>query len=354
MWRYIVRRLLILPILLFGVSILIFSMLQLLSPYERASLYVSDISKNPGAIDAIVRKYGLDDPVWLQYWHWLVGQRDPVTGQVAGGVLRGDLGFSKTGKQAVVKVIAQHFPATVELVLWSSVPMIFVGIQLGVLAALHQNKWIDQLVRLVAIIGYSIPIFVFGLLVLMVFYAQLDWFPAGRLSDWASRVVLSPEFHPYTGLNTLDGLLNLRFDVFVDALRHIVLPAVTLAYLNGALILRVTRTSMLEVLRQDYVTTARSKGLSEGAVISRHAQPNAMIPVATIGGLLLIGFLNGAVITETVFNYRGMGWFFADAALHLDVVAVLGFALFNATLLVLGNLVVDVMYAWFDPRVRLA
>jgi peptide/nickel transport system permease protein len=231
--------------------------------------------------------------------------------------------------------------------------MIWIGIQLGVLAAVNQNKWIDQAVRVLAIVGYSIPIFVFGLLVLMIFYAQLDWFPAGRLSDWASKVVMSGGFRQYTGLNTLDGLLNLRFDIFLDALRHLVLPAISLAYLNAALILRVTRTSMLEVLRQDYVNTARAKGLAEGVVINKHAKPNAMIPVATLGGLLLIGFLNGAVITETVFNYRGMGWFFADAALHLDVVAVLGFVLFNAIILVLGNLVVDVMYAWLDPRVRL-
>jgi peptide/nickel transport system permease protein len=345
--------LLVLPILLFGVSILIFSMLQLLSPYERAALYVSDIPKQAGGMDALIKKYGLDDPIPVQYWRWLVGQKDPGTGEMAGGLLRGDLGFSKTGKQPVTQMIAQHFPATAELALWSVLPMIWIGIQLGVLAAVNQNKWIDQAVRVLAIVGYSIPIFVFGLLVLMIFYAQLDWFPAGRLSDWASKVVMSGGFRQYTGLNTLDGLLNLRFDIFLDALRHLVLPAISLAYLNAALILRVTRTSMLEVLRQDYVNTARAKGLAEGVVINKHAKPNAMIPVATLGGLLLIGFLNGAVITETVFNYRGMGWFFADAALHLDVVAVLGFVLFNAIILVLGNLVVDVMYAWLDPRVRL-
>jgi peptide/nickel transport system permease protein len=353
MWRYIVRRLLVMPVLLLGVSILVFGMLQLLSPYERAALYVSDIPKQAGSMDALVKKYGLDDPLPLQYWRWLVGQKDPDTGQITGGLLRGDLGFSKTGKQPVTQMIAQHFPATAELALWSVIPMIWIGIQMGVLAAVNQNKWVDQVVRVVSIVGYSIPVFVFGLLVLMIFYAQLDWFPAGRLSDWASQVVMSPAFHQYTGLNTLDGLLNLRFDIFLDALRHIILPAITLAYLNAALILRVARTSMLEVLRQDYVNTARAKGLAERVVINKHAKPNAMIPVATLGGLLLIGFLNGAVITETVFNYRGMGWFFADAALHLDVVAVLGFVLFNAIILVLGNLVVDVMYAWLDPRVRL-
>lgn len=353
MWRFIVRRLLVLPILLVGVSLLIFSMLQLLSPYQRASLYVSDIPKQEGSLDALVEKYGLNDPLPVQYWRWLVGQEDPETGRMVGGVLRGDLGYAKTGKQPVTTLIAQHFPATVELALWSGVPMIWAGIYLGIIAAINQNKWIDIVVRVLSIIGYSIPIFVFGLLVLMIFYAQLDWFPAGRLSDWATRAVQSPGFRQYTGLNTIDGLLNFRFDVFVDALRHLILPAITLAYLNAALILRVARTSMLEVLRQDYVGTARAKGLAERVVIDKHARPNAMIPVATIGGLLLIGFLNGAVITETVFNYRGIGWYFAEAALALDVVAVLGLVLFNAIVLVLGNLVVDVMYAWLDPRVRL-
>ena len=353
MWRFIVRRLLFLPVLLLGVSILIFAMLQLLSPYERAALYVSDTPKKAGALDALIAKYGLNDPVPVQYWRWLVGQADPETGQIVGGVLRGDLGFAKTGKQPVTSLIAQHFPATVELALWSAVPMIWAGIYLGVLAAINQNKWLDQVIRVISIIGYSIPVFVFGLMALLFFYAQLDWFPAGRLSDWAAAATNAPGFQSYTGLNTIDSLLNFRFDIFVDALRHLILPCVSLAYLNSALILRVTRTSMLEVLRQDYVNTARAKGLSEREVIDQHARPNAMIPVATIGGLLLLSFLNGAVITETVFNYRGIGWYFADAALALDVVAVLGLVLFYAVILVLGNLVVDIMYAWLDPRVRL-
>ena len=232
-------------------------------------------------------------------------------------------------------------------------PIILVGVQLGVISAVHQNKAIDQTTRVVSIVGWSFPTFVFGLLMLMIFYAKLDWFPAGRLSEWASRVVESGSFNSYTGMNTIDGLLNARPDITVDAARHLVLPAITLAYLGWALILRVTRSSMLETLRQDYVTTARAKGLPESAVINRHARPNAMIPVITIGGLTLITLLNGVVITETIFNYRGMGWFFADAALHLDVVAVLGFTMFNAVILVIGNLVVDILYGVVDPRVRL-
>lgn len=340
MWRYIVRRLLALPVLLFGISVLIFAMMQFLSPYERASLYVSDIPKRQGDMDALIRKYGLDRPFYEQYARWI------------SNVAKGDLGFSKRGKRPVADAIAHLFPATLELALWAGVPIIWVGISLGVLAAVHQNTLIDQATRVFAIVGWSFPTFVFGLLLLMIFYAKLGWFPAGRLSEWASQVVSSPEFNSYTGMNTVDALLNARLDIFVDAFRHIILPVITLSYLDWALILRVTRSSMLETLRQDYVTTARAKGLTEKAVVNRHAKPNAMLPVVTIGGLNLIMLLNGVVITETIFNYRGMGWFFADAALHLDVITILGFTMFNAVILVLGNLAVDVLYAIIDPRVR--
>jgi peptide/nickel transport system permease protein len=166
-------------------------------------------------------------------------------------------------------------------------------------------------------------------------------------------VVLSPAFTQYTHMNTIDSLLNLRLDIFWDALRHLLLPVITLSYVQWALILRVTRSSMLEVLRADYVTTARAKGLSEGAVIDKHAKPNALIPVATISGLVMIWMMSGVVITETVFNIHGLGWWVASSASQLDVISVLGFSLFYAVLVVCGNLVVDVLYAYLDPRVRL-
>lgn len=341
MRRYIIRRLMILPVLLIGVSILIFALISLLTPYERAALYVTDIPKRQGAMDAIIKKYGLDDPVPEQYFRWM------------SKVLKGDLGWSKTGKSSVIDVIKRRLPATLELALAASIPMIGLGILLGVIAAIKHNKLADQGLRVISIIGWSIPIFVFALLLLMIFYAELDWFPPGRLSDQSYRVVLSDEFTRYTQLNTLDGILNFRWDITVDALRHLVLPAVALAFLNMAIILRVTRSSMLEVLRQDYLTTARAKGLQERRVIYRHALPNALIPVVTIAGLLLIGLLNGVVITETVFNYPGLGSFLAESAISLDVVSVLGIALYIGVILVLGNLIVDVLYAFLDPRIRL-
>jgi peptide/nickel transport system permease protein len=342
MSRYIIRRLLILPIVLIGLSVLIFAMLQMLDPIERAALYVSSPPKNPSALADIIKKYGLDEPIYIQYVHWL------------NRVVHGNLGWSKTAEMPVSTALATYFPATLELALWSFIPIIIIGVWLGIQAAIHHDGLIDQAARVFSIIGYSFPTFVFGLLTLMVFYAGLHWLEPGRLSDWATAIVYSPTFHRYTGMNTVDALLNNRPDIFVNALRHLVLPAITLAYVNWALILRVTRSSMLDVIRQEYVTVARSKGLAERTVINRHARPNAMIPVATIGGLLLVGLLNGVVITETVFNYHGMGWWAANAALNFDAVSVLGITLFDGALLVLANLVVDVMYAYLDPRIRLA
>jgi peptide/nickel transport system permease protein len=353
MLAYIIRRMLILPVLITGVTMIIFAMLSLLTPYERASLYIQDIPKRQGAIDDVIEKYGLNDPIPVQYWHWMVGRKDETTGEIKGGVLRGDLGFSKVGKSSVMEVIGRRLPATAELALWAAVPMIGIGIWLGVLSALHHNKLADQILRVFSIVGWSIPTFVFGLIVLMIFYAQLGWFPPARLSDWASQIVQSDAFTRYTQMNTMDALLNLRFDIFLDALKHLILPVTTLAYLNWAYMLRVTRSSMLDTLRQDYMTTARAKGLIERKVIWRHAVPNGLIPVITVGGLILIGLLNGVVITETVFNYPGMGSFLAEAALSLDVVSVLGVTLVSSVILVGGNLIVDVLYGFVDPRIRL-
>jgi peptide/nickel transport system permease protein len=189
---------------------------------------------------------------------------------------------------------------------------------------------------------------------LMFFYANLGWFPPGRLTDEFNRVVASDEFVRYTTLLTIDSLLNGRFDIFLDALRHMFLPILTLSYISWATFLRVTRSSMLETLRQEYVTTARAKGLSENDVIYKHAQPNAMLPVVTLAGFQVVGLLGGVIITETVFDYPGIGSAAAQASAQLDVITVLGFALFNGLILIVANLVVDILYAMVDPRVRLS
>jgi peptide/nickel transport system permease protein len=302
----------------------------------------------------VIRRYGLDKPFYEQYWRWLAGTVDADSGERVGGVLRGDLGFSRTGRQPVKELLLHRLPATAELALWAVIPIVVIGIWLGIKAAVNHNKPIDQGARIFAIVGYSFPTFVFGLLVLMIFYAKLGWFPPGRLSDWAWQVVLSPEFTRYTQMNTVDAVLNLRFDIFLDAARHLVLPVITLCYIQWALLLKVTRSSMLESLRQDYVRTARAKGLAEGVVINRHVRKNALIPVVTVAGFTVVGLLNGVVITETVFNYPGIGSAVASAAVSLDLLTVLGFVLFNATLLIVINLLIDILYAYLDPRVRLS
>ena len=354
MSAYIVRRLLILPIIVFGVTVLIFGMMMLLDPVERAALYISDMPRTADAVDRIIVKYGLDAPIHVQYWRWLVGVQDAKTGEVTGGILRGDFGWSKTAQMPVMKAIVTKLPGSAELALWSIIPMMGIGIWMGVQAAVHHGKFVDHLARTISIIGYSLPTFVFGLVMLLVFYAELRWFPPERLSDWAKRIVWdASQFTQYTHMNTIDALLNLRLDIFWDAIRHLVLPVIGLSYLNWALVLRVMRSSMLETLRQDYITTARSKGLAERVVVNRHARKNALIPVATIGGVIFIQLLSGVVITETIFNLPGMGKFYADAALTLDIVSLLGTTLFNGLILVVGNLAVDIMYGFIDPRVRL-
>lgn len=354
MLTYIIRRLLMVPLLLIGVTILIFAMLQFISPVERSALYVRDIPKNEKAINGIIKRYGLDKPLYEQYWRWLVGTVDPTSGERAGGILFGNFGYSRTGSQPVSDLIRTRFPNTLDLTIWAVAPVILVGIWLGVQAAVHQNGIIDQLARIFSIVGTSFPTFVFGLLMLMFFYVELGWFPPGRMSDWASAAVRANDFHHYTSLLTFDALFNGRFDIFLDALRHMAMPILTLSYISWATFLRVTRSSMLETLRMEYVVTARAKGLSEHDVIFKHAQPNAMIPVVTLAGFSVVTLLGGVVITETVFNYPGIGQAAATAAAQLDVVTTLGFALFNGFILIVANLVVDVLYAVVDPRVRLS
>ncbi len=354
MTNYIIRRLLMVPLLLIGITMIIFGMLQLLGPVERSALYIRDFPKNEKQIEGIIRQYGLDQPFLNQYWRWLNGVKDPVTGERKGGIIYGDFGYSRTASQEVVGIIKNRFPNTVDLALWTVFPMLSVGIWLGVKAAVNQNKFFDQAARVYSIVGTSFPTFVFGLLLLMLLYAKTKWFLPGKMSDWVNQLIFSGEIKQYTKLLSIDALLNGRLDIFWDALRHMIMPIITLSYINWATFVRVTRSSMLETLRMDYVTTARAKGLHENDVINHHARPNAMLPIVTLMGGSVVGLLGGVVITETVFNYPGIGKAAADAAANLDVVTVLGMAIFSGLILIVANLIVDVLYAFIDPRVRLA
>lgn len=354
MTAYIIRRLLLVPFILLGVTLLIFVVLQFLSPEERVSLYITDFPRNPNAIPALIRQYGLDRPFYEQYWSWLVGRPDPQSGEWAGGILRGELGYSRTASQPVADLIARRFPATLEMALWSIIPIVFGGVWLGVIAALNHNKFLDQLIRVISVVGWAFPSFVFALLLLMYFYAHLGWFPPGRYDQWVSDLINSPDqWRSFTNLITIDALLNARLDVFWNALRHLIAPILTLTYIQCALLIRITRTAMLEALREDYITTAHSKGLTRNSVTQRHALPNALIPVATIVGGTIVGLLNGAVITETIFDFPGIGQAAATAAVTLDVITVAAMVMFFGFILVVGNLLVDIAYVFIDPRVRL-
>ena len=354
MTQYIIRRLLLMPLILLGVTLLIFGMLSFLSPAERVSLYVRDIPKNEQVMDSLIERYGLDDPFLVQYYHWMVGHKDPTSGEVTGGILRGEFGYSRSANQNVSDLIKRRFPATVELALYAIVPLIGVGTWLGIVAAKNHNNIIDQIARIFGILGYSFPSFVFGLLMLMFFYAKHQIFPPDRLSNWAMLVVSGEEFINYTSLVTVDALMNGRFDIFWDALRHMFLPILTLSYINWALYLRIMRSSMLEAMNQDYVVTARAKGVKEKNVLNKHARPNALIPIVTMSGMTIAGLLSGVTITETIFIYPGIGSAAAAASTQLDVVTILSLVLLTGIILLFANLIVDITYAFLDPRVRLS
>ena len=326
---------------LFGVSLLIFGILQFFSPIERAALYVKD-PKQFGELPAIIEKYGLNDPIWVQYGNWM------------GQVFQGNLGWSKVVSKPVDEAILDFLPATLELAIFATPLIIIGGIILGTKAAANKDKMVDHVTRLGAIIGWSLPTFVLGLVLLMVFYGFFSGLlPPERLSTSVNILVHSDEFTRYTNINTIDAILNGNLRVLGDALRHLVLPVVTLTVVNLAFVMRLMRSSMLESLGKGYMLTARAKGLDEKTVINKHARRNALIPVLTVSGYVFASIINGVVITETIFNYKGLGWWAAKSAIGLDIPAVLAFALFNGVLFVLTNLVVDLLYARVDPRVRL-
>jgi peptide/nickel transport system permease protein len=339
MAKFVLKRLAMLPLVLLGVTLLLFGLFNTLSPEMRASIYVKD-PRQLSALDEVIRKYGLRDPFHKQYVRWL------------GKVVRGDLGYSETAKMPVSEAIRSFFPATIELSVLAFIPILAIGVWLGTLSAVHRDKWIDHFSRFVAITGYSLPSFVLGLLLLMVFYGMLKLFPPGRYSLASDLVIHGGSYTAYTGMVLVDSLLNGRIGVFLDALKHLVLPAASLTYITMALLVRITRSSMLEELGKDYVRTARAKGLPEAVVVNRHARRNAWIPVITIASILFVQLLGGVLITETVFAYPGIGRWVAQAAVQLDIPGVMGVALLTSTLFVLGNLTADILYALVDPRIR--
>ena len=291
-------------------------------------------SANPELVAKFRARWGLERPLWEQYGIFL------------GRLARGDLGESIASRRPVLDDMTQYAPATIELATLAAILTIAVGVPLGVLAAVKRDGWLDHAARLACLVGVSAPTFWLAFLVLAVFYGGLEIAPSpGRLDVGA----VPPPRH--TGLFLVDSLLAGDWATFRSALAHMVLPATVLAASTVGLITRTTRASMLETLSQDYVRTARAKGLAEGGVVRGHAVPNALIPVVTLGGLAYAELLAGTVLTETIFSWPGLGRYTYQSALALDFPAILGVTLLVAVVYLAMNFVVDLSYLYLDPRV---
>ncbi|GIV74062.1 MAG: peptide ABC transporter permease [Caldilinea sp.] len=331
--RFILRRLGGLIFVLFGVSVMTFFLAQIV-PADPVAAALGTNARE-AQIEAYRRQLGLDQPIVVQYIRY------------TGRLLQGDLGASIRTRRPVADDLRDFLPATVELTIAAMLVTILVGIPLGIVAALKRNTWIDAAARILALIGGAMPIFYVGLLLLGVFYRQLRWLPGpGRLDS-----TLQPPT-TLTGLYTVDALLTGNWPVFSDALAHLVLPAITLGLYSTAVLLRMTRSSMLEILGQDFVRTARAKGLSQRLVIGRHVFKNALPPILTIIGVIFGSLLSGAVLTETIFNWPGIGRYATTSVTTLDYPAVMGVALVAAVIYPLVNTLVDIGYTLIDPRVR--
>ncbi len=334
MLKYIVRRVLAAIPVLFGLSIVLFAFIHLLPGDPAAALLGQHAT--PELAAQIRQQLGLDQPLYVQYLQYL------------GQLLHGDLGKSVINNRPVLTEFAIRFPGTVELTLAALLFAVGLGIPLGRLAARHPQGWQDGFVTVISLLGVSIPIFVLGLTLQYLLSVQLHWLPtSGRLD---ARI----QIPSVTNFMLIDTLLAGRPDAFVDALRHLVLPAVALGSIPLAIITRITRASVLDVNHEDYVRTARAKGLAERRVDDRHIMRNAWLPVVTVIGLQVGGLLAGAVITETVFTWNGVGRWVVEAIKDHDYFVVQSSILIFAFIFLTVNLIVDIGYAYLNPRIRYA
>ena len=291
---------------------------------------------SPERLAQFRHELGLDQPVWQQFLHY------------ANGLLHGDFGISIVTHTPVIQEFATLFPATLELSLCALIFAIVLGVPAGVLAAVKRGSFIDQIVRVIGLVGYSVPIFWLSLISLVIFYAKLRWvaFP-GRID-----IVFEYTFTPITGFYLLDSAMQGQWDVFYDVFRHIILPASLLGYFSLAYISRMTRSFMLNELSQEYVVAARAKGLSETRVIWGHALRNAAVPLVTVIALSYAGLLEGSVLTETVFSWPGIGLYITNSLQNADMNAVLGGTIVIGTVFIGINLLSDLLYRTLDPRTR--
>jgi peptide/nickel transport system permease protein len=334
MLRFVVRRLLLLVPILLGLSLLVFGWIHALPGSPAESLLGEHAT--PQAVAQIRHQYGLDKSITTQYWDYLQT------------LLHGNLGASIATQRTVTYEIGHRFPATVELALSAMLFSILVGIPIGFLAAKRYGSVFDHLSLVGSLIGISIPIFFLGLILKWIFAVKLGWLPsAGRESFLAERR------HP-TNFYILDAIVERDPGALWDTIRHLILPGIALGSIPLAIVARITRASVLDVQNEDYVRTARAKGLAPIVVDGRHVLRNALLPVTTIIGLQTGLLLSGAVLTETIFAYPGIGSWLKDAIFNRDYPVLQGGVLFVAVVFVVVNLVVDLSYALINPRIRVS
>jgi ABC-type dipeptide/oligopeptide/nickel transport system permease component len=330
--KYIVRRILGAVPVLFGLSIILFAFIHLL-PGDPAATILGQHAK-PELVAEMRQRLGLDLPLWQQYVDYI------------GDLLHGNLGNSFINQRPVLHDFLIRFPGTVELTIAAMIFSVGVGIPLGRLAARHPQSMTDGAVTVVSLFGISIPIFVLGLTLQYILSVQLHWLPAtGRLDGHI-------DIPAVTNFMLVDTLLAGRPDAFVDALRHLILPAIALGSIPLAIVTRITRASVLDVANEDYVRTARAKGLTEKRVDNRHIMRNAWLPVTTVVGLQVGGLLAGAVITETVFAWNGVGKWVVESIEAHDYFVIQSSILMFAVIFLVVNLIVDIGYAFLNPRIR--
>ena len=333
MARFISRRLFHLIFILIGVSILVFLMLRLI-PGDPAHLLVGELA-SPQDIARIREKLGLDSSYVYQYFIY------------ASNLLKGDMGTSIRSNAPVSQEIFVRFLATVELSIAAMLISSLIGILAGVISSVRQYSIFDYFSMMMALVGISMPIFWLGLMLMYLFSVKWGILPM------MGRFTMGLDYHVISGLVMLDSLLSGDFQLFFNSVKHLILPAFTLATIPMAVIARMTRSSMLEVMSKDYIRTARAKGLSRGTVIFRHALKNAFLPIITVIGLNFGLLLGGAVLTETIFSWPGLGRYVVDSLSARDYPAVQGCILFFAVIMVIVNLTVDIFYLYLDPRLRI-
>lgn len=345
MVRYIIRRALgLIPVLL-GISFLVFLVLRLI-PGDPALLILGERA-TPAQLTTIRAQLGLDKELFLDF----SGKRNIFDTQYVNfmsELARGDLGTSIVRRTDVAAELLAKFPATLELTLAALLIAVIVGVTIGVIAAIRRGTWIDAGSMFLALVGVSIPIFWLGLMMQYLFAVNLRILPVSQRLD----IEYGRGFTPITGLYVIDGLLTGRPELSLNALQHLIMPAIALSTVPMAIIARMTRSAMLEVLTQDYVRTAWAKGLHERTVVTRHALRNALLPVVTIIGLQLGFLLGGAILTETVFSWPGIGTWILAGVQGRDYPVVQSGVMFVAFIFVLVNMLVDLSYAFLDPRIQ--